>query len=89
MFPAASVARIVTIFQPTRSGIDADHCAVPAATPELPVLVDHVTAFTPTLSLAAPLKVNDAADVEIIVPEGDVIVTDGGVVSLGLGGVDA
>jgi hypothetical protein len=83
--PAASLARIVTVFDPTSNGTVALHCMVvvpipDAAVPAPPVLVDHVTEVTPTLSLATPLKTIDAADVETDVEEGDVMVSAGGVV---------
>lgn len=83
-FPAASLARTVIEFDPTRSGIDADQLVVPAANPDCPVFVAQVTAATPTLSLAVPLKLIDVAEVETDVDDGDVIVKAGGVVSVGL-----
>ena len=55
---------------------------VPLAVPDEPVLVDHLTAVTPTLSLAVPLKAIVDADVETDVPPGDPIVNDGAVVSV-------
>ena len=70
-FPAASLARIVTVFDPTSKGIDALHGPVPDAVPADPVLVDQVTATTPTLSAAVPLNVIAAADVETAVAEGE------------------
>jgi hypothetical protein len=83
--PAASLARIVTVFDPTSSGTVAFHCVVPVvpvrdAVPDPPVLVVHVTEVTPTLSLATPLKTIDAADVETDVEDGVVMVNEGGVV---------
>ena len=48
------------------------------------MLVDHVTAVTPTLSLAVPLKTMDDADVEIDDDEGDPMVSEGGVVLAGV-----
>ena len=82
MFPAASYARMVTWFDPTSSGIAADHFTVPVAGPEDPVLVDQATAVTPTLSDAVPKNVSVAALVETVLPPGDVIVRVGAVVSL-------
>jgi hypothetical protein len=84
MFPAASVARMSTVFEPTSNGIVADHAVVPLALPAPPVFVDHVTAVTPTLSLAVPVKTIDDAEVEIDDDEGDAIVSEGGVVSVGV-----
>jgi hypothetical protein len=81
MFPAASVARMSTALDPTSKGIVAVHCVVPRALPAPPVLVDHVTAVTPTVSLAVPLKTIVAAEVEIDDDEGDEMVSEGGVVS--------
>jgi hypothetical protein len=80
--PAASYARIVTTFDPTSSGIDADQLVVPLAVPEPPVFVDHVTLVTPTLSLAVPLNAMVEADVDTLVAPGDPIVNAGGVVSV-------
>ena len=85
-FPAASPARTVTVFIPTISGIVALHCVVPLAVPDAPVLVDQVTLFTPTLSLAVPLNSMEDAEVETPVDEGELIVSDGGVVSGPVGG---
>ena len=59
------------------------HCVVPEATPDWPTFVDQFTAVTPTLSLAVPLTTIEAADVEMEVEEGDVIVSVGAVVSVG------
>jgi hypothetical protein len=58
------------------------HAAVPDAVPDEPVLVDHVTDVTPTLSLAEPLKEIEAAEVPTVVEEGELMVSVGGVVSL-------
>jgi hypothetical protein len=57
--------------------------------PDPPVLVDHVTLVTPTLSLAVPLKTMDDAEVEIDEDEGEAMVSEGGVVEEGVveGGV--
>ena len=81
-FPAASYARIVTTFEPTSNGIDADQLVVPLAVPDCPMLVDHATDVTPTLSLAVPLNAIEADDVETAVPPGDAIVKVGGVASV-------
>jgi hypothetical protein len=59
----------------------ADQCAVPAAVPEDPVLVDQVTLATPTLSVAVPANASDDELVETLVPPGEVMVSEGGVVS--------
>ena len=45
------------------------------------MFVDHVTATTPTLSLAVPLMMIELADVETEVDEGVVIVKPGATVS--------
>ena len=82
VFPAASWARTVTVLEPTSSGICAVHCVVPAAVPDPPVLVAHVIAVTPTLSLAVPLTTIEVAAVEITADEEEVIASCGGVVSL-------
>ncbi len=82
MFPDASAARMSTVLDPISKGIVALHCVVPLAVPAPPVLVDHVTAVTPTLSLDVPLKTIDDAEVEID-DEGDAIMSEGGVVSAG------
>lgn len=79
-FPAASAARIVTVFDPTSNGTVALHCVVPVDVPAPPVLVVQVTDVTPTLSLAVPLKTIDAAEVETDVDAGDIMVNEGGVV---------
>jgi hypothetical protein len=83
--PDESVARIVIILAPTRIGIAAVHCAVPVATPLAPVFVLQVTDATATLSEAVPLKTMDAAEVAIVVAEGELMVKVGGVVSGDLG----
>src|SRR5579862_9611128 len=82
VFPAASDARMVTEFEPTSKGMVADQFEVPLAVPFLFVFVDHVTAVTPTLSLAVPLITMEAAEVEIVEAEGDAILNTGGVVSV-------
>ena len=53
--------------------------------PEPPVLVDHETEVTPTLSLAVPLKTIDDAEVEIVDEEGEAMLSEGGVVSVPAG----
>ena len=77
---------MVTTLLPTSSGTLADHLLVPEAVPEYPVEVVHFTAATPTLSLAVPLNAMEAEDVATIVTPGEMIVSDGGVVSLLVGG---
>jgi hypothetical protein len=72
------------VLEPIRSGTVALHCVVPEATPACPTFVDQVTAVTPTLSVADPLKTMEAAAVEIEVDEGEVMLSDGGVVSVGV-----
>src|SRR5437870_10096617 len=81
VFPAASDARMITVFDPTSRGTDTDQFAVPLAVPEEPVLVAQVTAATPTLSLAVPLIVMEAAEVETVAEAGEAIASEGGVVS--------
>jgi hypothetical protein len=78
----ASVAVMVTVFDPTSNGIDADQAVVPMAVPEDPVLVVQVILATPVLSEAVPEKVSVAEFVETVLPPGDTIVSEGGVVSL-------
>jgi hypothetical protein len=93
--PAALLARIVTVFDPTSSGTVALHCTVPVvpvleAVPAPPVLVVHVTEVTPTLSLATPLNAIEAVEVDTDVDEGDRMVSEGGVafdVDVGVVGV--
>lgn len=77
-----SYALIVTVFEPTSSGIDADQFVIPLGVPDWPVLVDHVTDVTPTLSLAVPLNVIVEAEVDTDVAPGEEIVNVGGVVSV-------
>src|SRR5580704_16881075 len=72
---------MVTVFDPTISGIEADHCVVPVAVPEYPILVDQDTLATPVLSDAVPAKVIDACKDETEVCDGLVMVSVGGVVS--------
>src|SRR5580700_2704796 len=62
-------------------GSEADQVVVPAAVPEPPVEVVHCTDATPAVSLAVPLKVRFAEDVETIVELGEIIVRLGGTVS--------
>jgi hypothetical protein len=65
--------------------MEADQCAVPDAVPEDPVLVDQVTLATPTLSVAVPANASDDELAETLVPPGEVMVREGGVVSLPVG----
>src|SRR5579885_650906 len=78
---------MVTALNPSSRGMVADQRVVPEAVPEEPVLVDQVTLTTPTLSEAVPEKGMDDASVERLVPPGEMIVSDGGVVSPLEGGV--
>ena len=80
--PAASYARTVTVLLPTSSGTDADHETVPVAVPAPPVDVVHATDATPTLSLAVPLMVSAAAELDTIDEPGETIVMVGGTVSV-------
>jgi len=59
MFPAVSVLRMITVFDPTRSGMTALQDVVPLAVPEDPVLVDQVTLAIPDRSEAVPVNLND------------------------------
>jgi hypothetical protein len=59
MFPAVSVLRMITVFDPTRSGMTALQDVVPLAVPEDPVLVDQVTLAIPERSEAVPVNLND------------------------------
>src|ERR1051326_7836285 len=88
-FPAASLARIMIRFDPTRSGIGGvDQFVVPVAAPDPPVELLQVTDATPTLSEAVPENTTVDAVVNTFVLAGDAIVTVGGVVSLPFVGVD-
>jgi hypothetical protein len=73
---------MVTVLFPTSRGTTADQLVVPLAIPDDPVFVDQVTFATAVLSEAVPVKTSEAEVVEIVVPPGEVIVIDGGVVSL-------
>ena len=66
---------------PVSSGTLTDQVAVPDAAPPSPNELVHFTAVTPTLSLAVPPMAMLAEEVENIVDPGDVMVSDGGVVS--------
>jgi len=81
VLPAASAARTVTELLPTINGMAADHAVVPEATPAWPKLVAQDTSATPTLSLAVPAMIMDAAVVDMVADEGEVMVKLGGVVS--------
>ena len=83
--PAASYARTVITFVPTKSGALKDQDVVPLAWPVSPKPSDHFTAVTPTLSLALPEMAMLAAEVEPIVNPGERICRLGGVVSLPVG----
>lgn len=58
---------------------------VPAAVPDAPVELLHVTCATATLSLAVPLTTIELEEVEMVELAGETMVRDGGVVSV-LGG---
>ncbi len=81
-FPAASTARTVTELFPIIRGMAADQTLVPEATPAWPKLVAQDTSATRTLSLAIPAMVTDAAVVDMVADEGEVMVKLGGVVSV-------
>src|SRR5438105_14649953 len=72
---------MVMMLLPTRSGTWADQFAVPEAAPASPNELFHFTAATPALSLAVPLMVMLAEDVETTVEPGEVMLSEGGVVS--------
>jgi hypothetical protein len=84
-FPAASVARTMTVVRPGGSGTAAFHCEVPVAVPLPPEFVDQATDATPTLSVAVPEIRIEARDVEADVPAGEAMLRDGAVLS-GAGG---
>jgi hypothetical protein len=86
-FPAASCARTITTLSPATRGTCADQLVVPAAVPEPPVDVDHVTEVTPELSAAVPVTVRNAAVVLRMVEAGEVIRSEGGVGLALTGGV--
>ena len=94
-FPAASYARTVIALVPTNRGMLTDHEDVPVATPVSPNASFHATDATPALAAAVPLNGRLAAVVETIVPAGDKMVSEGGVLpppedgGLELGGFDA
>jgi len=79
---------MVTTLVPISSGACADQLIVPEAAPEGPVEVDHVTAVTPTLSLAVPVIEIVCPDVDTMVEPGDTTTSVGGVVSLPPAGAD-
>jgi hypothetical protein len=54
---------------------------VPEAVPEPPVEVVHCTDVTPRLSAAVPVTVSEAAEVLTMVEPGEVICSEGGVVT--------
>ena len=76
-----SRALIVMVLIPSCSGTVALHDAVPLAVPEAPVLLLHETCATPPASLAEPLTFATFVTVYDGDALGDVIATDGGVVS--------
>jgi len=74
-------------FEPVNRGMAALQAVVPVAVPEPPKLLAQVTVVTPTLSLAVPLIMIEDSAVETMFEEGEVMVSEGGVVSPVLGGV--
>ena len=83
LLPAASNAWIVIALPPTTNGTDALHDVVPVTRPHvLDAGLDHVILLMPTLSEAMPPSASgeDGVQYEADVV-GDVIVTEGGVVS--------
>jgi len=74
-------------FEPVNRGMAALQAVVPVAVPEPPKLLAQVTVVTPTLSLAVPLITIEDSAVETMFEEGEVMVSEGGVVSPVLGGV--
>ena len=69
--PAASVAVTVMTFDPTCRPIEGTlHVVVSDAVPLPPLLFDHVTDLTPTLSAAVPpicrLELDDVKDVPVV-----------------------
>src|SRR5277367_3697196 len=53
------------VFEPTSKGAVKLHSVVPVATPDCPTFVDQFTHATPTLSLAVPLTMIEAAEVDV------------------------
>ena len=88
-FPAASNARTITVLSPTKSGTTADQLVVPDAEPDAPFEVLHWIEATPTLSLAVPLTGIEDAVVLTRVNPGEIIVSEGAVVSALEEGADA
>lgn len=84
--PAVSVARTIIRFVPVNSGMSPVlQDVVPAATPDFPVDVSQVTLATPELSLAVPRNAIVEAEVKTVGVDGEVICSDGAVVSFPLG----
>lgn len=83
VLPAASRAETVRVLEPDRSAIaPVVQVAVPVAMPLPPWLFVQVTWVTPTLSEAAPPKVRvEPLAVKVGLAVGDVMVTEGAVVS--------
>jgi hypothetical protein len=69
---------MVMALDPVIKGIVALHELVPDAVPDAPKLVDQVTDRTPALLLALPETVRDTEEVDRVVVEGDVMVSEGG-----------
>lgn len=86
VFPAVSVARTETRLLPMYTGIAAMlQVSVPVPFPLSPPEVDQVIDATGRLPLAVPDTAIVANDVVTIVPAGERIVIEGGVVSAGPG----
>ena len=75
-------------FEPVNRGTVTLQAVVPVAVPESPKLLAQVIRWTPTLSLAVPLMRMDASAVETVAVPGEVIASEGGVVSAVLGGME-
>lgn len=71
--------------EPVIKGIIALQEVVPIAVPDAPKLVDQVTDRMPVPLLAVPATVTEAEEVDRVVVEGDVIVSEGGAVGDGFG----
>jgi hypothetical protein len=75
---------MVIAFEPVNSGTEALQAVAPVAVPEPPKLFAQMTVVTPILSLTVPLIVIEDSAVETVVEEGEAMVSEGGVVSVGL-----
>lgn len=80
-FPAPSVARIVIMFEPTRSGMGGVvQEVVPFAVPDPPLELVQVTDAMPAPPDAVPENTIVAAEVNAFVVDGKMIVSAGGAV---------